>query len=59
MKQVLKVVSWLALALTILPSILFLGGVMDIETVKWLMLAATIVWFVVTPFWMWKAEPGR
>ncbi len=56
MKIVLKIVSLLALLLTVLPSILFLMGSVELKQVKLLMLIATIVWFVVTPLWMWKKE---
>jgi hypothetical protein len=27
---------------------------MELDTVKWLMLLATIVWFVAATPWMWK-----
>ncbi len=50
----LKIVSLLSLVALILPSILFLTGRMELTTVKWVMLAATIVWFVAATPWMWK-----
>ena len=56
MKIVLKIISLLALLMTVLPSILFLMGSVALEQVKLLMLIATVVWFVVTPLWMWKKE---
>ncbi len=52
MKPLLQLISWLALAGTILPSIFYFLGSMELDTVKWSMLLATIVWFVTTPFWM-------
>lgn len=52
MKTFLMIISLVALAATLVPGILFLAGSIDQETVKWLALLGTIVWFAVTPFWM-------
>jgi hypothetical protein len=52
MRRILQIVSWAALAGTILPSCIFLAGRMELDTVKTLMFAATIAWFVATPLWM-------
>ena len=54
MHAILKIVSLLALIALTLPSILFLAGRMGLDTVKWIMLLATIVWFVTATPWMWK-----
>jgi hypothetical protein len=54
MRPILQIVSLLALIALILPSIIFLAGRMELDTVKWLMLLFTIVWFVVATPWMWK-----
>ncbi len=54
MRSILQIVSLLALIVLTLPSIIFLAGRMELETVKWLMLLATIVWFVTATPWMWK-----
>jgi hypothetical protein len=51
---VLQIISWVALALAVVPSALFLAGRMELDQVKWLMLLGAIVWFAVTPFWMDK-----
>lgn len=56
MKLILQIISWVALGLTVLPSILFFWGSMELDTVKVTMLVATILWFVATPFWMGKKE---
>ena len=45
-------VSLLALAGTMLPSILFFNGAMDLDRMKLWMLVATAVWFIATPMWM-------
>ena len=52
MRRMLQVLSWISLAATILPSILFLTGDLPLERSKWILLLATIGWFVVTPLWM-------
>jgi hypothetical protein len=58
MRRLLQVISWLACAGTALPSALFLLDRIDLDRVKWLMLLATIVWFVATPLWMGR-EQGK
>jgi hypothetical protein len=62
-RQILQPISWLAVICTILPSVAYLNGALSLDAMKWAMLAATIVWFLVTPLWMgWKsdkdADPG-
>ena len=55
MRPILKIVSLLALIALILPSVLFLAGAeIELDSVKWLMLLASIVWFVTATPWMWK-----
>ncbi len=51
-RRILQIVSWLALAGTILPSGIFLAGQLELDAVKTAMFSATIVWFVATPLWM-------
>jgi hypothetical protein len=51
---ILVIVSLLSLVALMLPSILFMAGRMELPTVKWIMLAATVVWFVAATPWMWK-----
>jgi hypothetical protein len=54
MRPILPIVSLLALIALTLPSIIFLAGRMELDTVKWLMLLASIIWFVTATPWMWK-----
>ena len=54
MRPILQIVSLLALIALTLPSIIFLAGRMELDTVKWLMLLASIIWFVTATPWMWK-----
>lgn len=58
MKKIAQTISWLALALTILPSVWFLAGSLDLDNVKRLMNVATVVWFVATPLWMGREGKG-
>jgi len=54
MRLILQIVSLLALIVLTLPSILFLAGRMELDSVKWTMLIASIVWFIAATPWMWK-----
>jgi hypothetical protein len=52
MRGALKIASWLALAGVVLPPFLYFHGTLDHATLKMILLPATVVWFVATPFWM-------
>lgn len=54
MRSVLQIVSLLALIALTLPSVIYLAGRMELNMVKWIMLLASIVWFVTATPWMWK-----
>ena len=54
MRTILIVVAVLSLVLLMLPSVLFLTGRMELDTVKCIMMGATIVWFAVGTPWLWK-----
>lgn len=54
MRSILQIISLLSLVALMLPSVLFLAGRMELNTVKWLMLLASIAWFVTASMWMWK-----
>ena len=54
MRLSLQIISLAALIALTLPSIVFLTGRIDLNMVKWIMLLATIVWFVTATPWMWK-----
>ncbi|MEX0330715.1 MAG: hypothetical protein AB3N64_04765 [Puniceicoccaceae bacterium] len=49
MEPVLKILGRVGLALTILPSILFLTGTLQLATVKIVMLIGTVLWLVAAP----------
>lgn len=52
MKSLLKIISFIALAVTLVPSFLVFKGIISPELSKSLMLIGTIVWFVSASFWM-------
>jgi len=58
MRRLLQILSWIALAATVLPPIGFFADTISKDTMKTAMLGATIAWFVVTPFWMGREKPG-
>ena len=58
MRRTYQVISWLALAATVLPSVIFMAGKMDLDRVKLWMNASMVVWFVVTPLWMERKGNG-
>ena len=55
-KMLLKIISFIGLLLTLIPSFLvFLKGI-ELETNKYLMLVGTLLWFGSSPFWMNKSK---
>jgi hypothetical protein len=52
MKRMAQIISYLALAATLLPAMLFFADKLELPLAKVWMLAAAVVWFIVTPFWM-------
>jgi hypothetical protein len=52
MKSLLKIISFIALAVTLVPSFLVFKGIITPELSKTLMFIGTIVWFVSASFWM-------
>ena len=59
MNAILKLLSALGLALTVVPAFLvFLTG-MDWDTHAILMVVGTVLWFATAPFWMREAAPDE
>ncbi len=52
MKNLARTISWVALAATIAPAIVYFAGGTSLPHVKAWMLAATIAWFTATPWWI-------
>jgi len=57
MKKAAKLVSVVALAATIVPCLLYFGGVLGHDAVKAAALAGTIAWFIATPIWLRRELP--
>lgn len=55
--MITKILSLVALAIVLVPCLLFFKGAIEQETMQWLALAGTILWFAVTPLWMGKELP--
>ena len=56
MRIALQAISWTALVLTFLPPALYLFGRWELSTAQATMGLATLVWFIITPFWMGRAK---
>ncbi|WP_200975596.1 hypothetical protein [Echinicola sp. 20G] len=52
MNNIIKLISFLALALTIVPSFLVFSGAIDADLCKTLMFIGTVAWFITAPKWM-------
>ncbi len=52
MKRFAQVVSYLALAGTLLPAVLFFADKLPLPKAQLWMLAAALIWFAATPLWM-------
>lgn len=50
--SILKVVSYLALAGTIIPSLLVFFGDLDLAVNKQIMAISMVLWFATAPFWI-------
>jgi hypothetical protein len=60
MRRTAQVISWLALAGTIVPSIVYLvSNELLLVNMKSIMFVSTFVWFIATPLWMGRdSEDG-
>jgi hypothetical protein len=56
MTKIAKILGPLALVLTILPPLLFLGKAMSEPNMKIAMLAGTILWFATAPWFLKGGE---
>ena len=52
MKRIAQIISYLALAATLLPTVLFFTDKLELPATKLCMLVAALVWFIATPLWM-------
>lgn len=51
-RNILAVVSFLGLLLTVVPSLLFFNSIVSFEFYKIAMLAGTLIWFASAPLWI-------
>jgi hypothetical protein len=59
MRQLLKWLSYIGLALTLFPSFMLFMGLIEAYTCKQLMALGTIIWFVTAPSWMNKGKESK
>jgi hypothetical protein len=52
MKRTAQIISWLALAGTLLPPCLFFADRLSLAATQGSMLLAAVIWFLATPVWM-------
>ncbi len=52
MKAILKVISYLGLALSLIPGLLVFAGTIELETSKNLLIAGMLLWFLTAIFWI-------
>lgn len=52
MKPVLKVASYLGLALSVIPGLLVFAGRIELATSKNLLIAGMLLWFLTAIFWI-------
>lgn len=56
MKIIAPILSWFALALLILPPVMYLFTGKNLDGVKLAMLTATIIWFIAASVWLWNKK---
>ncbi len=52
MKKIAQIVSFVALAVTIVPCLMYFAGSLGLRAVQMSALIGTAVWFLATPLWM-------
>jgi hypothetical protein len=58
MNKILIILSFLGLALTILPTFFVFTGAIPWQTHANLMTAGMVLWFATAPFWVGKKKKG-
>lgn len=56
MKNLLRILSYSALIITVAPGFLVFNGMMEFEKYKIWVLFGTILWFSTAPFWINKEK---
>ena len=52
----IKLISYLALILTVIPAVLFAAGMLGDAPMKLTMLVGTVLWFATAPRWLHGGE---
>lgn len=58
-QPMLKLVSWICLALVLVPSLLSLAGVLELSWVRGLALLGTLGWFASALLWMGRRAEDK
>lgn len=56
MKKLIPLLSAIALALIVVPVLMYFGDSIDKSRMRTLMLAGTVLWFISAPLWMDKRD---
>lgn len=56
LNPILKIIAWITLIVLITPSVLYLTNRMELAQAKWIMLVATIGWFVTATVSSWNTK---
>ena len=56
MKILIKIGSFVSLVLTIVPSLIFFTGDLELSQMKIYMGVGMVLWFVTAPFWINKSS---
>jgi hypothetical protein len=59
MKIIIKLGSFVSLVLTIVPSLIFFTGDLELSQMKIYMGVGMVLWFVTAPFWINKSSKSE
>ena len=56
MRTIIRLIGYVGIVILIVPSMLYLAGRMELDQVKAIMIAATIVWFGASVILVWNLD---
>lgn len=56
MKALIQLIGYISIVVLIVPSMMYLGGKMELDRVKTIMIVATVVWFGANIILAWHLE---
>ena len=56
MNVLMRLISLLALAATIIPCMLYFAALIDLVAVQWAAFVGTLAWFITAPLWMGRPK---